>query len=83
MEILNVEDWLSLNTDETRTVLVRVKSHKPPTEQELSKYSTVYSYGDGVVCLNTSREGLRDILRLDGVLSAELAKTRKFCYDKM
>lgn len=73
-------EWLEdhNNTMTSRTVLLRVSVTAPPRKQDLSKHCVVVSYDDAVVVVETTRQGLKELLAMDGVIGASEPVQRRF-----
>lgn len=75
---LGIGDWLAGEGADSKSVLLRVSFINPPSEKDLSEHAVVISYGEGTVVVEATRTGLRELLKVRGVLSASTPRQRQF-----
>jgi hypothetical protein len=71
-----LNEWMNTPGTESRTVLLRVSETTPPSAEALSEHCVVVSYGDAVVVVDTTRQGLQELLAMGNVRSA--SEPRRF-----
>jgi hypothetical protein len=77
MTHMEIDEWMNEEGSDSKSVLLSVSFTDPPSEKVLSEHAVVISYGEGVVVVDATRKGLRDLLRVQGVLRAAWPQIRR------